>query len=573
MFRSRVALVATLALVSSVVVATPAHAATVTVTIDNVTYTAENTDIDAGATITASTTPAAALVIPDTVDIGGDTYAVTAIIGEVGVGAFQGKGLTSVTIPDSVTTIGFAAFRENSLTTVDIPQAVTAIGEAAFFGNDLDSVTISNNVTSIGNLAFYDNGLSTITIGDNVETIGNNAFALNDLTSVTIPDSVITIGINAFATNSITTLTLGNNVEVIDNSAFSNNDLTAVTIPDSVTTNGEAAFYVNFLEELVIPNNVTSIGKDAFYDNSLTSLIIGDGVTTIGDTAFFGNNLTSLSLGDNVTSIGAGAFQNSSLTSVTFPASVTSIGESAFETNPLVSVLFEGDAPTLSSAVALGSSSTLVKYAAFAEGFTNPWNGGGVTDYVTALNFPSGIFDDVPSSRSFAREIEWLAHEGVTEGYSDGTYRPLGTVNRDAMAAFLYRFAGEPSFTPPAESEFTDITPGTPFYKEITWLADTGITGGYTDGTFRAGQPVNRDAMAAFLYRFAGEPSFTPPAVSEFTDITPGTPFYKEITWLADTGITGGYTDGTFRAGQPVNRDAMAAFLFRFDDQGLAASF
>lgn len=179
------------------------------------------------------------------------------------------------------------------------------------------------------------------------------------------------------------------------------------------------------------------------------------------------------------------------------------------------------------------------------------------------------VFRDVPPGRTFEREILWLAESGVTQGYSDGTFRPLGTVNRDAMAAFLYRFAGEPAFTPPGESPFTDVSPATPFYKEITWLSTTGITGGFSDGTFRPQGTVNRDAMAAFLYRFAGKPPFEPPTESPFTDITPSSPFYKEVTWLATTGVTGGFTDGSFRAGQAVNRDAMAAFLFRFDDKGL----
>ena len=175
------------------------------------------------------------------------------------------------------------------------------------------------------------------------------------------------------------------------------------------------------------------------------------------------------------------------------------------------------------------------------------------------------LFSDVPKTRAFATEIEWLALSGITNGYSDGTFRPLGTVNRDAMAAFLYRFAGEPAFTPPTVSPFSDVTRSTPFYKEITWLASTGITGGFSDGTFRPLGTVNRDAMAAFLYRFAGRSAFTPPAVSPFSDVTPSTPFYKEITWLASTGITGGFSDGTFRPLGTVNRDAMAAFLFRYD--------
>jgi hypothetical protein len=80
----------------------------------------------------------------------------------------------------------------------------------------------------------------------------------------------------------------------------------------------------------------------------------------------------------------------------------------------------------------------------------------------------------------------------------------LASVNRDAMAAFLYRFAGDPAFTPPATSPFTDVTPSTPFYKEITWLASTGVTSGYSNGTFRALNAVNRDAMAAFLFRYSG---------------------------------------------------------------------
>ena len=197
--------------------------------------------------------------------------------------------------------------------------------------------------------------------------------------------------------------------------------------------------------------------------------------------------------------------------------------------------------------------------------------GVGAGSYISVepIRDPRGQFSDVPASRPFAKEIEWLAGSGITQGFSDGTFRPLGTVNRDAMAAFLYRFAGRPAFTAPTSSPFTDISPSTPFYKEITWLASTGITGGFSDGTYRPQGTINRDAMAAFLYRFAGRPSFTPPSTSPFTDVTPSTPFYKEIMWLAQTEITGGFNDGSFRTLQPVNRDAMAAFLFRFDNKGL----
>jgi len=71
--------------------------------------------------------------------------------------------------------------------------------------------------------------------------------------------------------------------------------------------------------------------------------------------------------------------------------------------------------------------------------------------------------------------------------------------------------------------------------------------------------------MAAFLYRFAGEPAFTPPATATFTDVPVGAPFFLEIEWLSSTGITTGWPDHTFRPSANVERQAMAAFLHRFD--------
>jgi hypothetical protein len=173
-------------------------------------------------------------------------------------------------------------------------------------------------------------------------------------------------------------------------------------------------------------------------------------------------------------------------------------------------------------------------------------------------------FRDVLVNNPFYWEITWLAHQGVTTGFPDGTFNYLGSVNRDAMAAFLYRSAGSPSWTPPALSPFVDVPVGSQFYREITWLAAQGVTTGYPDGTYRPTSPVARDAMAAFLYRFAGRPAVSLPPSSPFTDVPTSNQFYREITWLAASGVTTGYPDGTYRPLQSVARDAMAAFLNRF---------
>lgn len=120
-----------------------------------------------------------------------------------------------------------------------------------------------------------------------------------------------------------------------------------------------------------------------------------------------------------------------------------------------------------------------------------------------------------------------------------------------------------------AVTSFSDVPGNHTFKTEIDFLAGTGITTGYADGTFRPSQPVLREQMAAFLYRLAGEPEFTAPATSPFADVPTSHTFYREITWLASTKVTTGYTEAgvtTFKGSQPVLREQMAAFLFRFDN-------
>ncbi|SCQ70840.1 Surface layer protein A (S-layer protein A) [Propionibacterium freudenreichii] len=186
---------------------------------------------------------------------------------------------------------------------------------------------------------------------------------------------------------------------------------------------------------------------------------------------------------------------------------------------------------------------------------------------VAEVPVATATFVDVPKGNEFFKEIEWLAGEGISTGWvlPDGTkeYRPLDSIHRDAMAAFMYRLAGSPAYTAPATSPFSDVATSNQFYKEISWLASTGITTGYGDGTFRPLDNVNRDAMAAFMYRFKGNPAYTAPATSPFNDVATSQQFYKEMAWLSDEGISTGWEDGTYRPVTPVARDAMAAFIYR----------
>ena len=322
--------------------------------------------------------------------------------------AYKYKGTmpdnTKIILKEGTLGIANGAFRYcMSLTSIEIPNSVTSIGDRAFTGcGGLTSVIISEGVTSIGYSAFEDcSGLTSVTIGNSVTEIGSSAFrGCSGLTSVTIPESVTSIGHVAFSgctgltslafnaknctsffssrrlpvfPTTITTLTIGDEVKSIPAYAFYGcTGLTSVTIPNSVTSIGEYAFdscsgltsihitdlvawcrisfsgapsnplchahhlYLNDeeIKDLVIPESVTSIGEFAFKNCSgLTSVTIPGSVTKIGSAAFSGcSGLTSVTIPNSVTSIGDYAFSGcSGLTSITIPNSVASIDLFAFE--------------------------------------------------------------------------------------------------------------------------------------------------------------------------------------------------------------------------------------------------
>ena len=188
---------------------------------------------------------------------------------------YECSGLTSVTIPNSVTWVGDDAFsRCSGLTSVTIPNSVMWIGDDAFSRcSGLTSVTIPSSVTSIGRYAFYEcSGLISVTIPSSVTGINYNAFSgCSGLTSVTIPNSVTWIGTDAFSgCSGLTSVTIPNSVKRIVYNAFSGcSGLISVTIPSSVTTIERDTFSgCSGLTSVTIPSSVTTIERDAFYECS-----------------------------------------------------------------------------------------------------------------------------------------------------------------------------------------------------------------------------------------------------------------------------------------------------------------
>ena len=164
--------------------------------------------------------------------------------------AFSGcSGLTSLTIPSSVTSIGWSAFSGCSgLTSLTIPSSVTSIGWYAFEGcSGLTSLTIPSSVTEIGRETFMGcSGLTSLTIPSSVTSIGWSAFSgCSGLTSLTIPSSVTSIGYYAFSgCSGLTSLTIPSSVTSIDDNAFSGcSGLTSIYVyPEKVPILGTGVF-------------------------------------------------------------------------------------------------------------------------------------------------------------------------------------------------------------------------------------------------------------------------------------------------------------------------------------------
>lgn len=120
----------------------------------------------------------------------------------IGHAAFHNSAVTSVTIPDSVTSIHDSAFAYcSSLTNISIPNSVTAIGSFAFEGcTKLESITLPSSLLTISEFLFYDcSQLTTIHIPDSVSSIRTYAFYnCGKLETIRIPVSVTSIGSYAF---------------------------------------------------------------------------------------------------------------------------------------------------------------------------------------------------------------------------------------------------------------------------------------------------------------------------------------------------------------------------------------
>ena len=311
--------------------------------------------------------------IPETFTANGE-YFVT----KIGENAFAGSAVTSVSMPEGITSIGQYAFSGcQNLESVTLPESLTTLGSEAFSGcQNLESVALPGSLTTLGDRTFEAcELLKTIKIPSGVTAIPDQCFyGCSSLESVTIPEGVTAIGYDAFSSCKFNALTLPSTITSIGGGAFINNDNLQSIICSATTppTLGDFAFshnsgidikvslssiaayrqaegwknFTNYYGEEVAADGITYRINEkeavvAAADSSLTEANILSSVEfegnqypviKINSSVFSDNmNLTAVTLPEGLVEIGAYAFREcQNLASVTLPESLTTLDHSAF---------------------------------------------------------------------------------------------------------------------------------------------------------------------------------------------------------------------------------------------------
>lgn len=296
----------------------------------------------------------------------------------IGLRAFRYcTNLKEVTIPETLTRIEERAFIYCGMESIDIPDAVTYIGSQAFDNSNLKSIIIPDNVTVVDNMAFYGcDYLESITFGNSVKEMGKQVCEMcTDLTTVVIPDSVTKIGSHAFSgCTSIEKITIGCGVEEFGQWVFSHcTGILEIHSNVKYSSSSPIFSYSNF-NEIIIGDEVSTFSFSE--SNSLTKLSIGSGLTKLSGSfpetlkvvnikstndwfniefkyqdsnpLYYGANLyannklvTEVFVPTDISKINANIFANyTNLYTVYIPSNIKEIGQRAFENcNNLSSVI------------------------------------------------------------------------------------------------------------------------------------------------------------------------------------------------------------------------------------------
>lgn len=184
----------------------------------------------------------------------------------------------------------------------------------------------------------------------------------------------------------------------------------------------------------------------------------------------------------------------------------------------------------------------------------------------TANRIHTISYNDVTAGDWFTPDVIYVTLTGLMNGTGDG-FSPNNNINRAQLVTVLYRMAGEPEVT--GENPFTDVPDGQWYTDAVLWAAENNITDGTSETTFSPNNPLTREQMATFFYRFAnfeaGEPIEVTGDLSGYTDADLVADYAVDaMTWAVGEGVISGIGNNTLAPDNTASRAQMATVLTRY---------
>lgn len=184
----------------------------------------------------------------------------------------------------------------------------------------------------------------------------------------------------------------------------------------------------------------------------------------------------------------------------------------------------------------------------------------------TANRIHTISYNDVTAGDWFTSDVIYVTLTGLMNGTGDG-FSPNNNINRAQLVTVLYRMAGQPEVT--GENPFTDVPDGQWYTDAVLWAAENGITDGTSETTFSPNNPLTREQMATFLYRFADfeteEPIEITGDLSGYTDADLVADYAVDaMTWAVGEGVISGIGNNTLAPDNTASRAQMATVLTRY---------
>lgn len=184
----------------------------------------------------------------------------------------------------------------------------------------------------------------------------------------------------------------------------------------------------------------------------------------------------------------------------------------------------------------------------------------------TALAAGENPFTDVPASHWAHDDITYVYDNDLMNGTDGSLFSPESTTTRAQVVTVLYRLAGQPAAD--WANPFWDVPASAWFHDAVTWAWENDITGGVSSTHFGADNPITREQLAVFLYRFAQDQGYDTSAradLSGYSDAGSVSSYATEaLSWANATGLITGTTATTLSPKGSATRAQVATILSRF---------